>query len=125
MKRPKSSLNWFEIPVENFERSVGFYNSILGCQMHEEEIMGSRMAFFPMEDPGIGGALIKSDRMKPSTEGTVVYLNGGDDLNHILDRVEPSGGKVLVPKTKITDEIGYFAEFLDTEGNKVALHSMN
>jgi predicted enzyme related to lactoylglutathione lyase len=124
MERPKSSLNWFEIPVADFKRAVGFYNSILDCEMYEQEIMGNRMGFFPMEDPGIGGAIIKSDRMKPSKEGTIVYLNGGDDLKTILDRVEPSGGRILVPKTKITDEIGYFAEFLDTEGNKVALHSM-
>lgn len=124
MDRPKSSLNWFEIPVEDFERGVNFYNSILDCKMHEEKIMGSRMAFFPMEDPGIGGAIIKSEKMKPSIEGTIVYLNGGDDLKVILDRVESFGGKVLVPKTKITDEIGYYAEFLDTEGNRVALHSM-
>jgi len=124
MERSKSSLNWFEIPVSDFEGAVGFYNTILDCKMYEEEIMGNKMAFFPMENPGIGGALIKSDRMKPSVDGTVVYLNGGDDLKIILNRVEPSGGKVMVPKTMITEKIGFFAEFIDTEGNKVALHSM-
>jgi predicted enzyme related to lactoylglutathione lyase len=124
MDRPKSALNWFEIPVSDFKRAVEFYNSILDCKMYEQEIMGSMMGFFPMEDPGIGGAIIKSDKMRPSTDGTIVYLNGGEDLKIILDRVGPSGGKVLVPKTRISDEIGYFAEFLDTEGNKVALHSM-
>jgi predicted enzyme related to lactoylglutathione lyase len=124
MDRPKSALNWFEIPVADFRRAVEFYNGILDCKMHEQEIMGSQMGFFPMEDPGIGGAIIKSARMKPSQDGTIVYLNGGEDLMVILNRVEPSGGKVLVPKTKISDDIGYFAEFQDTEGNKVALHSM-
>ena len=124
MARPKSSLNWFEIPVDDFRRGVDFYNKILDCKMYESVIMGNEMAFFPMEDPGIGGALIKSDDQKPSMDGTMVYLNGGENLNTILDRVEDAGGKVLVPKMKISDEIGHFAIFKDTEGNRVALHSM-
>ncbi|MGA1792334.1 MAG: VOC family protein [Thermoplasmatota archaeon] len=124
MARPKSSLNWFEIPVIDFRRGVDFYNRILDCKMYESVVMGNEMAFFPMEDPGIGGALIKSDDQKPSMDGTMVYLNGGEDLITILDRVEDAGGKVLIPKTKISDEIGHFAVFKDTEGNRVALHSM-
>jgi len=124
MARPKSSLNWFEIPVIDFRRGVDFYNRILDCKMYESVVMGNEMAFFPMEDPGIGGALIKSDDQKPSMDGTMVYLNGGEDLITILDRVKDAGGKVLIPKTKISDEIGHFAVFKDTEGNRVALHSM-
>ena len=124
MAGPKSSLNWFEIPVDDFRRGVDFYNRILDCRMYETTVMGNQMAFFPMEDPGIGGALIKSDDQRPSMDGTTVYLNGGEDLKLILDKVEDAGGKVIVQKTKITDDIGHFAVFKDTEGNRVALHSM-
>jgi len=91
-----------------------------------ENPMGNDLMGFLPADPmqgGIGGAIIKGDGYEPCNKGTIVYLNGGDDLQVLLDRVEAAGGKVLTPKTHITEEIGYFAFFLDTEGNKVALHS--
>ena len=52
-----------------------------------------------------------------------VYLNGGDDLNIPLGRVEAAGGKIIMPKTDI-QENGFIAQFIDTEGNRVAFHSM-
>ena len=85
--------------------------------------MGATMAFFPADQGGIGGALIKTDGYVPSQEGAVVYLNGGDDLNQALSKVAGAGGKVLRDKMSI-GENGFIAYFLDTEGNKVALHSM-
>jgi hypothetical protein len=124
MGRPESSLNWFEIPVSDFERARDFYNKVRGCRMHEQVVMGNRMGFLPMEDPGIGGAIIESRNLKPSSEGPLIYLNGGEDLNIPLSRVETAGGMILQGKTKISDDIGYFAIFMDTEGNRLALHSM-
>lgn len=84
--------------------------------------MGSEMAFFPSED-GVGGAVVSGDGYEPNDKGSLVYLNGGEDLSDALSRVEKAGGKVIVPKTQISPEIGHFALFIDTEGNKVALHS--
>jgi predicted enzyme related to lactoylglutathione lyase len=60
----------------------------------------------------------------PTGEGTLVYLNGGKDLRVVLQRVEPAGGKILQEKTLVAPDLGYFAIFRDTEGNRVALHSM-
>jgi len=60
----------------------------------------------------------------PSQNGTMVYLNGGDDLAPLLARVAQAGGQVVVPKTEIGSDFGFFAHFVDTEGNKVGLHSM-
>jgi predicted enzyme related to lactoylglutathione lyase len=116
-------INWFEIPVADFERAKKFYGEILNGTLHTEKMGDHLMGFLPMEGEGVGGAIVHGEGYTPSSDGTVVYLNGGDDLGVILSRVEPSGGKILVPKTKITEEIGYFAIFLDTEGNKIALHS--
>lgn len=118
----KNAINWFEIPAANFERAVRFYKEILRVEMHFENMMGSEMAFFPSED-GVGGAVVYGDGYEPTDKGSLVYLNGGEDLSAALARVEKAGGKVIVPKTQISPEIGCFALFFDTEGNKVALHS--
>jgi len=119
----KNALNWFEIPAGNFERAKAFYEAVTGGPMHVEEMGGIRMAFFPCDQGAVGGAVCAADSYKPSTDGAVIYLNGGDDLSVPLARVPQAGGRVVMPKTLITPEIGYMAFFIDTEGNKVAFHS--
>jgi len=119
------ALNWFEVPAVDFDRAVKFYSDILGIEMPTTRMGDSTMGFFSMDKDTIGGAVISHPDMKPSTDGTLVYLNGGEDLNTILEKIEPSGGKVVMPKTAITPEIGYFAVFIDSEGNRMALHSRN
>lgn len=122
-----NAINWFEIPVNDIERAKKFYSDVLGVEgLHQQEMMGIKMAFLPMDpnDRGVGGALCQGEGYAPSADGSVVYLNGGEDLSDKLERVESAGGKVVLPKTKISDEIGYYAMFNDSEGNKVAFHSM-
>ncbi len=85
--------------------------------------MGLRMGFLPHGQQEVGGALVEGEGYEPSESGSLVYLNGGPDLAGPLSRVEDAGGAVVVPKTKISDEIGYFAIIKDTEGNKIAFHS--
>jgi hypothetical protein len=116
-------INWFEIPVSDIDRASKFYGSVLDGELNKMDMMGTQMAFLPMEGEGVGGALCQSEMYKPTSDGAVIYLNGGEDLSTPLSRVEGAGGKVVLPKTKISDEIGYFAFFMDTEGNKVAFHS--
>ena len=120
-----NSINWFAIPTDDLSRAVKFYNTIFGFEMHEMTMAGSELAFFPSEQGAVSGHLFKAEPFKPSDKGPLLYLNGGDDLQPILDRVESAGGKVVANKRQITPEIGYVAEFIDTEGNKVALHSPN
>ena len=118
-----NALNWFEIPASDYERAEKFYNTIFATQLIPMDGMeGFRMGMFPAED-GVGGGVIQGEGYVPSTEGSVVYLNAGDDLNVVLDRVEAAGGQVILPKTNI-GENGYMAYFMDSEGNKVGLHSM-
>ena len=124
----KNAINWFEIPVSDYERAKKFYNTILDVEISDFHMPEKNMKYgiFPhdMENNGVGGAIVKMEEMKPSTEGSTVYLNGGDDLNVALNKVEAAGGKVFMPKTDI-DENGFIAQFIDTEGNRVALHSMS
>jgi len=120
-------LNWFEVSVSDIARAKKFYETIFSIQLEEMDMMGMKMASFPY-DPMSGklsGALVQSDMHKPSADGVKIYFNGNPDLDVALSKVEAAGGKVAMPKTKINDDIGYMAFFVDTEGNAVALHSQN
>ena len=119
----KNAINWFAILAADFNRAVKFYNSVFDFNLQLTQMGGSGIAFFPIEDGGIGGHISKSDTFKPSENGPLLYLNGGEDLQKILDRVESSGGKITYPKTQITPEIGFMGIFIDSEGNRVGIHS--
>jgi predicted enzyme related to lactoylglutathione lyase len=125
MTPKENSLNWFEISVADINRAKKFYETTFGIEMPLQEMMGMKMAFFPSEDMNgkVSGSLVQGSMHKPSVDGAKVYLNGNPDLSNALSRVEKAGGKVIMPKTKISDEIGYMAFFSDSEGNSVALHS--
>lgn len=68
---------------------------------------------------------MKGEDFKPSADGVTIYLNRGDNLQSILDKVEKNGGKIIVSKTAHADDSGFFALFIDTEGNKLGLNSPN
>lgn len=120
----KHYINWFEIPAYNFDRAVAFYNQIYGITMDTTEINGYSMAFFPAKN-GIGGAVVAGEGCTPNTTGPLLYLNGGKDLENVLSKVEEAGGRVIMQKSLINEAVGYFALFMDTEGNRLALHSKN
>lgn len=124
MEHIKNSLNWFEIPVLDFERARTFYSKIYDFNMPAIQMGGDQLGLFPVQPGHIGGAIIKSEGSLPSEQGSLIYLNGGDDLSIICDRIEGAGGKVITEKSPISPEHGFYALFLDTEGNRVALHSM-
>jgi hypothetical protein len=117
-------VNWFEIPVLDLQRAKLFYETVLSFKMTEETIAGETMALFPyQEGHGSSGALV-AHQAEPSQGGTLLYFTSpSGDAAKELARVERAGGKVITPKTLITEEIGYCGYFLDTEGNRVALHS--
>lgn len=121
------AVSWFEIPVIDFERAKKFYETILDFEMPENIMGETRMGFllFDFKSGGIGGAICHGEGYEPSDKGALVYLNGGEDLNVVLQRVENAGGTIVLPKTHINNEIGHFAVFLDPEGNRLALHSRN
>lgn len=125
-----TAISWFEIPTTDIDRATKFYETILGVTLIPMEMPDMAMRMFPLDDPmgsGIGGALVKGtdNFFKPSkTDGTLIYLNGNPDVQKVLDRVEAAGGTILVPKTEISPEYGFMAIIIDTEGNRIGLHSM-
>lgn len=118
-------VNFIDIPATDFGRALSFYKAILGIEINETDMFGTKMGFFPTDGTNVSGAIVQGEDYKPSTTGVLVYLNGGNDLQTILDKVEPNNGKIIVPKTHISPEVGYIAIFIDTEGNKMAVHSIN
>ena len=120
-----NAINWFEIPAKNFERAKSFYEAVLGIKIQPVPHPTNKYGIFPaeMEKGQVGGALSEGEGCEPSNKGSLVYLNGGDDLSVPLSKVEKAGGKIVLPKFPIGPN-GFMAHFTDTEGNKVALHSM-
>jgi len=124
----KNAISWFEIPATDLERAQKFYQTIFGISMIPMDMENIKMRMFPLDDmmTEIGGAIVDSGGFhKPSlTEGPLIYLNGNPDVQTILNKVEAAGGKVMVPKTQISPEYGYMAVIVDTEGNRIGLHSV-
>lgn len=117
---------WFEIPVVDIERATRFYAQVLDTKLEPMAFGPHKMAIFPGGKGGeniVHGALVQGEGYTPGGDGPLLYLNGGDDLAVPLARVEAAGGRVVQPKMGIGSH-GFMAIFLDTEGNRLALHSM-
>src|SRR3989344_5815882 len=125
MSYMENAIDWFEIPAADFDRAVKFYSAIYGFKMQLMDLGELKMALFPVKKGGMGGSVVyHPDAYTPSEKGTLVYLNANPDLNKVLSKVEKAGGKIIQKKKLIAPDIGYMALFIDTEGNRVALHSM-
>lgn len=125
----QNAISWFEIPVSDLARATEFYETIFGISLIPMDMSdGLKMRMFPVEDmmTGIGGALVDSGGFHSSSEthGPLIYLNGNPDVQKVLDKVKDAGGKIVVPKTDITEGFGFMGVFIDTEGNRIGLHSM-
>ncbi len=123
-----NAISWFEIPATDLTRAQKFYETIFGIQLMPMDMGHIKMRMFPLDDmmTQVGGALVDSGGFhKPSaTDGPLIYLNGNPDVQNVLDKVEAAGGSIAVPKTQISPEYGYMAVFIDTEGNRIGLHSV-
>lgn len=123
-----NAISWFEIPSSDINRAQQFYETIFTITMVPLDMENIKMRMFPLDNPmdGVGGAIVQTDgfHIPSATDGPLIYLNGNPDVQPILDRVEAAGGKIMVPKTEISPEYGFMAVFTDTEGNRIALHSV-
>ncbi len=120
-------VGWFEIPVVDMKRAQAFYEKVFGIKILVEQFEGTLMGWFPftkdLDAKGAGGSLVQNKKFyTPSAKGTLVYFSS-PEINEELIRIKEAGGTLLQEKTLIRDDIGYMALFLDTEGNRIALHS--
>jgi len=116
-------INWFEIPVSDLARAKAFYETTFDVRLTLSEMEGMQIAVFPYAEPATGGALLACPQGRPGDHGVVIYFHGGDDLSIPLARAEAAGGKVLMPPTALSPEIGSIAMFADSEGNRIGLHA--
>ena len=117
-----NAVTWFEIPTTDFERATKFYEAALETKLRP--YAGPEPCnMFPIGDSGVGGCIVHRPQHQPAADGTLVYLNVDGKLDETLDRVGKTGGKVLVPRTAIGGNLGFYAVMLDSEGNHVGLHS--
>lgn len=121
-------INWFTLPVLDTARAKSFYETILDIKMTTRNVEDSEQTFFPSKhgvvqgtSGRVTGALVKDKRHNPSQDGTIVYINASPVIQTVIDKIEPAGGKVIIPKTK--NPAGFFSVFIDTEGNKVGIHA--
>ena len=121
----KSYILMFEIPATDISRAINFYQALLDIKIEKMDVEGMQMGILPYEGQTVTGVIIQAEGYKPSAEGVTIYLNAGENLQVVLDRVEKIGGQIIMQKTAHADESGYFAIFLDSEGNKMALNSTN
>jgi uncharacterized protein len=120
------TINWFDLPVADMARAMQFYQTITGRPLRREAFgaPGEEMAMFEAPDAqGVTGALVYSPNAKPAVKGTLIYLNAGSSMQACLDRVKAAGGSIVIGKTALPQDMGYFAHIIDSEGNKVGLHS--
>ncbi len=125
VKNMNSYISMFEIPATDISRAINFYQALLDIKIEKMDVEGMQMGILPYEGQTVTGVIIQAEGYKPSAEGVTIYLNAGENLQVVLDRVEKIGGQIIMQKTAHADESGYFAIFLDSEGNKMALNSTN
>lgn len=120
----KNLISIVEIPTSNFSRAVTFYKKILDTDIEEVEMDGVKMGLFPNQNGEMFVHLIHGSAYKPGSDGVIVYFDGGADLQRMATLIETNGGRMEIPKTEIAPDMGFYAMFIDTEGNKLGLHSL-
>lgn len=113
---------YFEIPVNDLDRAIQFYKRVFNFTFDKDIIDKNEMALFPFSESssGISGALAKGKVYKPTKNGVILYFYS-ENIEKTLQLAKENGGKLLYPKTS-NGELGFVAEFEDSEGNRIALH---
>ena len=122
MTTPRNWTHWVEIPVVDISRAKRFYEELFGIELAVQDFGGFKMAIFPHLEVGV--ALCIGKEYRPSADGVLVYLDANPDLQLVLAKVEGAGGEILQVKKQISETHGFMALLIDSEGNRIALHSM-
>lgn len=113
----KHTIAHFEIPADDVERAKAFYAELFGWEFSAPPGFEHYWTFEtgdPAQDAG-GGLM---PRQAPG-QGIVQYFQV-DSVAEYVTRVEALGGQVLYPKSPVPG-MGWFAQFLDPEGNCFAV----
>jgi predicted enzyme related to lactoylglutathione lyase len=121
------TLCWTDIPVTNLDRAVKFYSAILGTEVRKLSEAGMEHGLLPHEEQNASGCLcVRGDSggvdNRPSANGPLIYLSVEGRLDEAVDAARANGGKVLRARQQI-GEHGFRAVVIDSEGNRIALHT--
>jgi predicted enzyme related to lactoylglutathione lyase len=121
----RNAINWFEIPVTDMDRAQRFYETLLARSLRREQAGPQTLAIFPYEvGTGVGGMLkLDAAAAAPATGATLVYLDASPSLDAVLSRAGELGARIVQPRTELPNGNGFTAHLLDTEGNRIGLHS--
>jgi predicted enzyme related to lactoylglutathione lyase len=115
-----NAIVWCDIPVKDLDRAIKFYSDVLGQKVSKETFGEMSFGLLPHANGGVSGCLILN--ATPCADGPMIYLNCDQQLDAAIAAVEKNGGKILQPKHQIGPH-GFRAIVLDSEGNRIALHS--
>jgi len=120
-----NAIHWFEIPAIDLDRAFAFYQIILNNHVRKGTFGHSEIVLFdvPFETgEAVGGSIVVREDLKPTCDGSILYLNTFGKLSEAVSKVENAGGKVLGPFIDL-GKFGYSAIIMDSEGNKIGLLS--
>ena len=122
----QTQVNWFEIATKDLQRATRFYEAVFATQLRQEQLSEEGpMAIFVRDDGQSIGCLTAPGWLEPTRQGTLIYLDAGPSIQAVLDRVREAGGEIVMERFQLPNDIGYIAQFIDSEGNRLALHAMN
>ena len=121
------TLCWTDIPVTNLDRAIKFYSAILGKEVRKMSETGFEYGLLPHEEQNASGCLCVDgdsvgNKNEPSETGPLIYLSVEGRLNEAVGAARVNGGKVLRERQEIGPH-GVRAIIVDSEGNRIALHS--
>lgn len=127
---------WFEIPVKNMDRAMNFYKEVLGVKIERKTLHKTEYGLFDKKSTHVGGVLVERPEKAGAGVSLFFFVNV---LSDAIDSALACGGKIITPKTLlkqtnsegktilaqnlIDNQVGYFAELFDSEGNQMALYS--
>ena len=114
---------WVDVPVKDLNRAMAFYKAVLANNVSKVEMPGMEFAVLDHQD-GNGGCLVPGGDQISSTGGVLVYFNADGRIRAAVAAVEQHGGQIVEPVHSIGPH-GFRAILLDSEGNRVALHSQH
>jgi predicted enzyme related to lactoylglutathione lyase len=120
----QTKINWFEIPANDFARAVQFYEAAFEKKLRIEAFGGGQLGVFTNTDGENFGGVMQGEGFTPSSDGTVIYLDASPSIDQVIARIKAAGGQIKMDKFALPDSMGFIAHFIDTEGNRFALHAL-
>jgi hypothetical protein len=115
-------IGWVDIPVTDLNRAMNFYRHVTNRKVEQEFGPETPVGVFAHGGDDVSGCLFVDAEEQPAAHGPLIYFGVSGRLDEAIAAVEPNGGKIIKPKHQI-GPFGYRAIVLDSEGNRIALHS--